>query len=60
VARGRGLGRMVVARAIELAREADPELVFIVADDDGWPKQLYAKLGFEPVGRLLSFHRGRG
>jgi GNAT superfamily N-acetyltransferase len=59
-ARGRGLGRMLVARAIELARETDPEVVFIVADDDGWPKQLYAKLGFEPVGQLRSFHRGRG
>ena len=56
-ARGRGIGRMLVTRAIELAREADPEVVFIVADDDGWPKQLYAKLGFEPVGRLHSFHR---
>jgi GNAT superfamily N-acetyltransferase len=59
-ARGRGLGRMLVARAIELARETNPEVVFIVADDDGWPKQLYAKLGFEPVGQLRSFHRGRG
>lgn len=57
-ARGRGLGRMLVTRAIELAREIEPEVVFIVADDDGWPKQLYAKLGFEPVGQLRSFHRG--
>lgn len=57
-ARGRGLGRMVVARAIELAREAHPEVVFIIADDDGWPKQLYSKLGFEPVGQMRSFHRG--
>jgi GNAT superfamily N-acetyltransferase len=57
-ARGRGLGRMLVTRAIELAREADPRVVFIVANDDGWPKTLYAKLGFEPVGQLRSFHRG--
>ena len=27
------------------------DLVFIVADDDDWPKQLYAKLGFTPLGR---------
>ena len=56
--RGRGLGRILVTRAIELARAADPEVAFIVADDGGWPKQLYAKLGFEPVGQLRSFHRG--
>ena len=57
-ARGRGLGRMLVTRAVELARECGPDAVFIVADDEGWPKQLYAKLGFEPVGQLRSFHRG--
>jgi hypothetical protein len=31
--------------------------VFIVADDDGWPKQLYARLGFDPIGRMGMFHR---
>ena len=56
-ARGKGHGRALVTRATELAREAGHELTFIVADDNGWPKQLYRKLGFEPVGRSWLFHR---
>jgi ribosomal protein S18 acetylase RimI-like enzyme len=56
-ARGRGYGRMLVTRGVELAREAGHELTFIVADDNDWPKQLYRKLGFEPVGRSWLFHR---
>ena len=56
-ARGRGYGRALVTRAARLAREAGHELIFIVADDNDWPKQLYAKLGFEPVGRTWLLHR---
>ena len=56
-ARGRGYARAMIGRALELARAARHELVFIVADDDGWPKELYARLGFDPVGRMLGFHR---
>jgi ribosomal protein S18 acetylase RimI-like enzyme len=56
-ARGRGHGRAVVSRGIELAREGGHELTFIVADDNDWPKQLYRKLGFEPVGRSWLLHR---
>jgi GNAT superfamily N-acetyltransferase len=48
--RGRGLARAAVSAAVEAAVDAGHELVFIVADDDDWPKQLYAKLGFDPVG----------
>ena len=33
------------------------QLTFIVADDEDWPKQLYARLGFAPVGCLWEFHR---
>jgi GNAT superfamily N-acetyltransferase len=55
--RGRGFARALISRALELAAEHDPELTFIVADDRGWPKQLYARLGFEPVGRTWGFHR---
>lgn len=58
--RGRGYGRALIARAIMLAQDADHELVFILADDEGWPKQLYAKLGFDPIGRILRFHRDIG
>jgi GNAT superfamily N-acetyltransferase len=56
-ARGRGLGRALVTRAVQLAQEERHELIFIVADDDDWPKRLYAQIGFEPVGRLVHFHR---
>jgi GNAT superfamily N-acetyltransferase len=56
-ARGRGYGRVLVTRAIDLARRGEHELTFIVADDNDWPKQLYRKLGFEPVGRTWLFHR---
>jgi predicted GNAT family acetyltransferase len=55
-ARGRGFGRAVVARAVELAREDGHDLVFITADDNDWPKQLYARIGFRPLGRIWQFH----
>jgi GNAT superfamily N-acetyltransferase len=55
--RGRGYGRAVVSHAAAVARAGNPELIFIVADDNDWPKQLYAKVGFEPVGRTWSLHR---
>jgi ribosomal protein S18 acetylase RimI-like enzyme len=48
-ARGRGYARAVVWRAVEEARRAGAELVFLVADEDDWPKELYRSLGFETV-----------
>jgi GNAT superfamily N-acetyltransferase len=56
--RGRGYARAMVMRATELAREAGHEFVFIVADADGWPRQLYRQVGFRPIGYGWSFHRG--
>src|SRR5581483_6430046 len=56
-ARGRGLGRALVTRAVQLAQSERHELIFIVADEDDWPKRLYAQIGFEPVGRIVHFHR---
>lgn len=55
--RNRGCARRLMTRAIALARESGHELVFIVADDDGWPKHLYSRLGFDPIGRMGMFHR---
>ena len=55
--RGHGFARALVTQAIKLAAEGGHELTFIVADDRGWPKELYGRLGFEPVGRIWSFHR---
>jgi GNAT superfamily N-acetyltransferase len=50
--RGRGYGRAVVAAATRAALAADPELLFIVADADDWPAQLYTRLGYATAGAL--------
>jgi ribosomal protein S18 acetylase RimI-like enzyme len=55
--RRQGYGRAVVQAALAASVEAGNELTFLVADDDDWPKQLYAELDFEPVGRRLEFTR---
>lgn len=55
--RNRGLARAFLTAAIEAAREAGAELIFIVADDADWPKHLYAKLGFDEVRRSRQFTR---
>jgi GNAT superfamily N-acetyltransferase len=55
--RRRGLARAACSAAIDAALEAGHELVFLVANDDDWPKELYGKLGFEPVGRPWAFTR---
>jgi GNAT superfamily N-acetyltransferase len=55
--RGRGHARAALTCATSLALAAGHELTFIVADDDNWPKRLYAQIGFEPVGRVWLFHR---
>jgi len=56
-ARGRGYARALVSHAADLARSAHYELTFIVADDNDWPKHLYEKIGFRPIGRTRTFHR---
>jgi ribosomal protein S18 acetylase RimI-like enzyme len=53
--RGRGYARAVVTRALELTR--DRRLVFLNMDPNDWPQQLYAKLGFDDIGRVLRFRR---
>jgi ribosomal protein S18 acetylase RimI-like enzyme len=45
--RGRGLGTALTSAAIRAAAGADD--VLIVADDEGRPKELYARLGFRPA-----------
>jgi len=53
--RRRGIARAVVGRIVLEARRAGAELVFLIADDADWPKNLYRKLGFDPVGRFWQF-----
>ena len=55
--RGHGYGRAVTAAATRAALACDPDLLFLIAADDDWPKQLYARLGYEPVGRSANFVR---
>lgn len=55
--RGRGLARAVVQAAIRAARARDCDLVFIAADVDDWPQQLYGRLGFDAVSRDWTFRR---
>jgi GNAT superfamily N-acetyltransferase len=59
-ARGRGFASALVSHALSLARREGHDFVFIVADDCDWPKHLYARLGFEPVGRRWAFHKDLG
>ena len=51
--RGEGLGTALTEAAIAAAGEADD--LWIVADDEGRPKEMYARLGFRPVWTRVEF-----
>jgi GNAT superfamily N-acetyltransferase len=53
--RGRGLGVAIVSAAIDAAGEVED--LWIAADDEDWPKQLYARLGFRPTWKAIEFLR---
>jgi len=55
--RGRGHGTAVVLTALADAYAAGAEFVFLVADANDWPKDWYARLGFEPVGEYVKLQR---
>lgn len=55
--RGRGFASATITKAIKEAGAAGHNLVFLLADDEDWPKTLYAKLGFETVGYVWEFLR---
>jgi GNAT superfamily N-acetyltransferase len=55
--RGRGYASATVAKAVQEAEATGHELVFLLANEEDWPKDLYAKLGFETVGRVWEFVR---
>ena len=55
--RGAGLGRLVTSAALAAGLALEPELLFIVADEEDWPRELYGRLGFEPAGRIRGFLR---
>jgi GNAT superfamily N-acetyltransferase len=53
--RGEGLGTALTRAAIEAAGDA-PE-TWIIADDEGRPKHLYARLGFRPAWTAVELLR---
>lgn len=55
--RGRGVARNVVLRAAEEARRAGASFVFLFADAQDWPRHLYGRLGFDPIGHSRLFTR---
>lgn len=56
--RGGGRGTAITRAAIEAAGEVDD--LWIVADDEGRPKALYARLGFRPAWTSFEFLRVAG
>ena len=52
--RGRGLARAVVSAAVAAAHAWEAELIVVPVDADDWPQLMYARLGFEPIGRQVS------
>ena len=55
--RRQGYGKAVVQAALAASIESGNEMTFLVADDDDWPKKMYAGLGFDPLGRRFEFTR---
>ena len=53
--RNRGYASAVVLAAIAAARSNGAEFVCLVADANDWPKELYARLGFDVVGNYTKF-----
>jgi hypothetical protein len=55
--RDRGLARAVTLAAARASAADGNGLTFLGALADDWPRLIYAKLGFEPVGELCLFRR---
>jgi GNAT superfamily N-acetyltransferase len=55
--RGRGLARAVVLAAVAEAAGWGANLIVVPADADDWPQLMYARLGFEVVGRQVALTR---
>jgi ribosomal protein S18 acetylase RimI-like enzyme len=53
--RGKGYATAVILEAIEQARASGADFVFLVADAEDWPKELYRKLGFDELGHYTKF-----
>jgi GNAT superfamily N-acetyltransferase len=56
-ARGRGLASALVLDTVRRARDWGADLVFLIADAEDWPQELYRRLGFVDLGRTVSLRR---
>jgi ribosomal protein S18 acetylase RimI-like enzyme len=52
---GRGLATELLALTIAEAKGAGHDLIFLVADAEDWPKELYRRLGFDELGLSYDF-----
>jgi ribosomal protein S18 acetylase RimI-like enzyme len=55
--RNRGYATAVILHAVEAALAAGHDFIFLIADAEDWPKELYARLGFEAIGHTCAFQR---
>jgi ribosomal protein S18 acetylase RimI-like enzyme len=55
--RGHGYASAVVLAASAAARTTGAAFVFLVADANDWPKELYRRLGFDELGHYTKFFR---
>ena len=55
--RGQGHASTLVRHALHLARRHGAAVVFLLADADDWPQQLYRRLGFTDTARTSQFAR---
>jgi ribosomal protein S18 acetylase RimI-like enzyme len=53
--RGHGYASAVMLAAIAEARKRGAEFVFLVADKEDWPQELYRRLGFDELGYYVKF-----
>jgi ribosomal protein S18 acetylase RimI-like enzyme len=53
--RNRGHATAVVLHAVDEARRAGADFVFLCADAEDWPQALYGRLGFDEIGRYVKF-----
>ena len=55
--RDRGLARAVVSRAVSTSRDRGATTVFLFADADEWPRQMYGRWGFVEAAMTYHLHR---
>lgn len=53
--RGRGHARAAVLAAVDDAHGRERAPIFLLTDASDWPRELYAKLGFDPLGIVHEF-----